>query len=201
MVTRGQYLERPTVIPVGERVLEGLWHRGKEPLSLLVVPPLPDDGGMDHVAAAELAFQAASAGFPSLRFNFRGVGASQGPRDATKVLEDARAALELARENHTGQVAIAGVGSGCTVAAKLSLEAAVAGCLLVAPAQIDVWPAKVWVVVASLEPRLAGLDEAVRAAGGRCEDVETDRTFHRQLPQVGRIAVGWLTEAARAGKH
>ncbi len=201
MVTNGQYLERPTVIPVGERVLEGLWHRGKEPLALLVVPPLPGDGGMEHVVAAELAFQAARAGFPSLRFNFRGVGASQGPRHAGAALEDARAALELARDNHTGRVAIASVGSGCSVAAKLSLEADAAGCLLVAPARVDVWPQRVWVVVPSLEARLAGLDQAVRAAGGRCEEVETDRRFQRQLPQVGRIAVGWLTEAARAGKH
>ena len=33
---------------------------------------------MDHVVAAEVAWAAATAGHPTLRFNFRGVGASQG---------------------------------------------------------------------------------------------------------------------------
>ena len=35
---------------------------------------------MDHVVAAELVWAAARAQHPTLRFNFRGVGASQGER-------------------------------------------------------------------------------------------------------------------------
>ncbi len=202
MVTKGQYLERPTVIPVDGRVLDGLWHRGEREVALLIVPPLPPDGGMDHVAAAELAFHAATSGFASLRFNFRGVGGSQGPRDPGAVLTDARAALELATENtEQGKVAVAGVGSGSAIAAALAKEQPVAGCLLVAPTALVPLPERVWVVVAGLEPELPGLEDAVHAAGGRSEVVQTDRTFQRNLPQIGRLAVGWLTDAATRRKH
>ncbi len=209
MVSKGQYLERPTLVPVDGLVLEGLWHRGSEPLGLLIVPPLPDDGSMDHVAAAELAFHAATHGFPSLRFNFRGVGASQGPRDVEAATADAAAALELARENLAHKaapgeapvVAVAGIGSGAVIAAQLALQQPVAGCLLVAPPRLSPLPRGVWVVVAGLEPPVEGLEAAVKAASGRTEVVQTDRGFQRNLPQVGKIAVGWLTEAAMLRKH
>ncbi|HZH75420.1 MAG TPA: alpha/beta hydrolase, partial [Archangium sp.] len=71
MVLKGQFLERSTLIPVGPEVMEGVAHRGDERPPLLVLPPRPEDGGgMDHVIGAELAYAAASAGYPTLRFNY-----------------------------------------------------------------------------------------------------------------------------------
>src|SRR3954463_13989466 len=93
-------------------VMEGLSHRGRERPPLLIVPPPAEEGGsMDHVVAAELAWAAATAGFPTLGFNFRGVGASQGPRGApADRAEDARAALQLLGENAgTGAVVVASI--------------------------------------------------------------------------------------------
>src|SRR3954464_13789743 len=123
MVQRGQFLERPTLIPVGPFVLEGLSHRGEARPPLLVLPPPPDEGGsMDHVVVAELAWAATQAGYPSLRFNYRGVGASQGKRSAGDALgEDARAAFELARDNWGEAPLVASIGGSARVA--LSLEA------------------------------------------------------------------------------
>jgi len=62
MVSRGQYLERPALVPVGQLVLEGLWHRGSKTPPVLVLPPPPEAGSMDHVVCAELAWAAARAG-------------------------------------------------------------------------------------------------------------------------------------------
>src|SRR5688572_23837884 len=96
MVLKGQFLERPTLVQHGELVLEALSHRGERRPGLLALPPPPDEGSMDHVVWAEVVWAAAMAGFPTLRFNSRGVGASQGqPGDAQAQLEDARAALQL----------------------------------------------------------------------------------------------------------
>ena len=80
MVMKGQYLERPTLIPLANGlVLEGVSHRGEKRPGLLVLPPPPLEGsGMDHVVGAELAYAVSHAGFPTLRFNYRGVGGSQG---------------------------------------------------------------------------------------------------------------------------
>ncbi|MGQ0506530.1 MAG: alpha/beta hydrolase [Myxococcaceae bacterium] len=100
MVTRGQFLERPTLISVGKHVLEGLSHRGAKLPPLLIVPPPPSEGGMDHVVAAELAWAVTQTGHATLRFNFRGVGASQGkPGGESERLEDTTAALALLQEN------------------------------------------------------------------------------------------------------
>src|SRR6478672_4831605 len=111
MVLRGQFLERPTLIPVGEHVLEGLWHRGMLAPPLLVLPPPPQDGsGMVHVVCAELAWAAARANHAELRFNFRGVGASQGKRGGgTAQLKDAEAALALVEENVQAPAAVVAI--------------------------------------------------------------------------------------------
>src|SRR5687768_14662872 len=101
MVLKGQFLERPTLIPVGGVVLEGLSHRGDKRPPLLIVPPTPEEGGsMDHVVAAEVAWAAATRGFPTLRFNFQGVAGSQGKRSSGAALvADAEQALALVHEN------------------------------------------------------------------------------------------------------
>src|SRR5579871_5935855 len=122
MVLKGQFLERPALIPVGSLMLEGVWHRGQRAPPLLVLPPPPDEGGgMDHVAAAEVAWAVAHAGHPVLRFNFRGVAASQGKRGGpSEQLEDASAALDLVEENTGAQrVAVASLGGSAVTALAL----------------------------------------------------------------------------------
>jgi alpha/beta superfamily hydrolase len=207
MVTQGQFLERPTLIPIGKHVMEGVSHRGSLRPLLLVLPPPPNEGGgMDHVVGAELAFAASAAGFPTLRFNYRGVGASQGLRSNGEALvEDALAALEVAADNAGGQgVFVASINGSDPVALELlrrEKQRVWGVCLisptLSAPAQ---WPGGVWVVVGEHDNSL--LRGAVTSSSARVEVVPAaDRTFQRGLPLVGKTVVSCLTEAATSRKH
>jgi alpha/beta superfamily hydrolase len=204
VVSRGQYLERPALVPVGSLMLEGLWHRGSKVPPVLVLPPPPEAGSMDHVVCAELAWAAARAGRPVLRFNFRGMGASQGSRgDAASRLEDAAGALRLLRENTgTVDVALAAVGDSAETALRLASEhPGVVAVVLVSPPPGAV-AAGVQVpllcIVGEDEPGRTGLLAAASAAGGRVETVSgADGRFQRNLPEVGRLALRWLEVAGK----
>lgn len=204
-MSRGQYLERAALIPLGQEVLEGLWHRGSKAPPVLVLPPPPGDGSMDHVVCAELAWATARAGRPVLRFNFRGVGASQGTRgDEDARLEDAAAALRLLREN-TGQLdaAVAAVGASAETAVRLAREhPGIVALVLVSPPvpavhqQVGV---PLLCIVGEDEPARAGLLAVAGEAGGRVVVVAgTDARFHRNLPEVGRAALRWLESASKS---
>jgi uncharacterized protein len=202
VVSRGQYLERPALVPVGSLVLEGLWHRGSKVPPVLVLPPPPEAGSMDHVVCAELAWAAARAGRPVLRFNFRGVGASQGSRgDAASRVEDAAGALRLLREN-TGvtDVAVAAVGESAETALRLVREhAGVVAVALISPpltALATPVPAPLLCIVGEHEPERPGLLAAASGSRGRVEVVSgADARFQRNLPEVGRLALRWLEAA------
>lgn len=205
MVARGQFLERPTLIPVGELVMEGVSHRGKlSPLLLVLPPPPTEGGGMDHVVGAELAFAASAAGFPTLRFNYRGVGASQGTRGAGEALvEDALAALEVAVDNAGGgSVLVASINGSDAVALELLRQHRVSTVCLISPTTTDPskWSDDVWVVVGEHDNSLSR--GAVTSSHARVEVVPSaDRTFQRGLPRVGKTVVSCLTEAATSRKH
>jgi uncharacterized protein len=207
MVSKGQFLERPTLVPVGKYVMEGVSHRGNRAPLLLVLPPPPGEGGgMDHVVGAELAFAASGAGFPTLRFNYRGVGASQGPRSTgAALLEDARAALEVAVDNSGGEpVFVASINGSDAVALELLRveKQRVLGLCLVSPTARDPtkWLEGVWVIVGELDN--SQVRGAVASSAARVVVVPSaDRTFQRGLPLVGKGVVAALIEAATARKH
>jgi len=72
-------------IPAPAGVLEGVWHLpDSAPSAIAVVAhPLPIMGGtMDNKVVTTLAKAFAELGFATLRFNFRGVGASTGEFDS-----------------------------------------------------------------------------------------------------------------------
>jgi hypothetical protein len=160
---------------------------------------------MDHVVCAELAWASARAGRPVLRFNFRGVGASQGQRgDGDARLEDAAAALRLLRENTTQlDVAVATVGASAETAVRLTSEhpGVVALVLVSPPASALGGPLglPLLCIAGEDEPGQAGLLAAAAEAGGRVELVTgADARFQKCLPEVGRLALRWLE---RASKH
>jgi alpha/beta superfamily hydrolase len=139
MVTKGQLLERPVVIPGPIGCLDGIYLRGDVP-PLLLASPLPGGGGsMNNPLTNEVAYAAAYAGRASLRMDYRGVAGSEGEPtdDLAKAVEDLRLGIDFLLETTRGQrLAIAGVGSGCWAA----LAAAVADeridrVLLVAPSR------------------------------------------------------------------
>jgi uncharacterized protein len=204
VVSRGQYLERPALVPVGPLVLEGLWHRGSKRPPLLVLPPPPEAGSMDHVVCAELAWTAARAGRPVLRFNFRGVGASQGTRgDAASRIDDAAGGLRLLRENAgTVEVALAAVGDSAETALALLREhPGIVALVLVSPPP-GVLEAPVGVpllcIVGEDEPGRTALLASASGAGGRVEVVPgADARFQRHLPAMGKLALRWLEGATK----
>jgi uncharacterized protein len=157
---------------------------------------------MDHVVGAELAWAATRARHATLRFNFRGVGASQGePGGPPLQLEDAEAALRVLEEN-TGTVGAAVAALGASAATALGLahrSPGLAGLVLVSPAQLE--PEELvrvrlplLVVLGAKEPlRQAALAAAVGEAGGAVVRVPgADTRFQRNLPAVGRSLVSWL---------
>ncbi|SEN30282.1 hypothetical protein SAMN05444354_13717 [Stigmatella aurantiaca] len=205
MVQKGQFLERSTLIPVGKEVMEGTAHRGAKRPPLLILPPRPEEGGgMDHVIAAELAWAAATAGFPTLRFNYRGVGGSQGSVGTGEALvQDAEAAMRVLLENaQSAHLAVASLHGGAQVALELlSRHPAIGGVCLVAP--VDVPPAalakldrSLLVVLGDEDKRLprASLTAAVgKSSRGEIEVIDdAGANFQRNLPQVGKAVSGWL---------
>jgi alpha/beta superfamily hydrolase len=124
---------------------------------VLLLHPHPLFGGtMGSRLVYDLAAGLGAAGFRALRFDFRGVGRSEG-RYAHGVGEaaDARAAWDHLRAA-TGQApAVVGYSFGGAVACRLAAEAAVPTLVGVA-APVDV-----------MESRLAPLDDARRCTAGR----------------------------------
>jgi len=213
VVTRGQYLERPTLIPLaGGLVLEGLAHRGAQTPGLLVLPPPPLEGsGMDHVLAAELAFAAARAGHSTLRFNYRGVGASQGAtsREPEAWLEDAVAALELAVDNAGGApAAVASLGASDAVALELARRRPLAAVAWVSPhVVVPADLSRPGAPTCPLSVVLPELDSTMdRVAWGQALQgldaelvviAEASAGYARNLPMVGRAVAALLARASR----
>jgi alpha/beta superfamily hydrolase len=79
MVLEGQFLERSVVVQSRGLSIDALYHRGKRGPPCAIASPHPAMGGsMSVPAIAELAWALTRAGFPTMRFDYRGVGASQG---------------------------------------------------------------------------------------------------------------------------
>jgi alpha/beta superfamily hydrolase len=160
---------------------------------------------MQHVVAAELAWAATRAGHATLRFNFRGVGASQGGRgDADERLADATAALQLLADNSgsTSFVVASLPGSEDTAFSLAVARPAVRALALVSPPTLSAASLRragrpVRIILGALDSWQP--DERVREAltqvGGELDVVEhADQRFLRNLPQVGRGVAALMAE-------
>jgi alpha/beta superfamily hydrolase len=140
--------ERPATIalPDGDGLppgaaLDGLWlparGEGGERGGAVVAAPHPLMGGsMESPVATEVGLAASDAGFASLRFNWRGVGASAGrpSGEAADADEDYRAALAFVEESVAGPVVGCGYSWGAAAASRVCLDAPrVKRLVLVAP--------------------------------------------------------------------
>ena len=190
------------MIPVAGLMLEALYHRGvQRPPALLVAPmPKPPAAGspMDLPILAELAWALHRADHATLRFNPRGLGASQGrPGDHAAHVEDAEAALgQLLANERVDRAAVLAVGGAAHVGLELAGRSGCAGLLLVAP------PEEAAVAVAAAT---AGIPLRVLLAegvpwpqGGSVERVEgADATFLRGLPALGKAAAAFVAGLGR----
>ncbi|MBI3723461.1 alpha/beta hydrolase [bacterium] len=211
---KGQLLERPVIVPHEGSCLDGIFLRGVDPPPLLVASPHPLLGGsMQHPVVNEIAYGAARVGRASLRFDYRGVGASEGEvsGDPERATGDTRAALEhLIETTGCESVAIAGYSFGCWPALLLAArEPRIDRVLLVAPPRAslalpDYASVSVpIVVVVGSEDALAdparerALAEAVHPRV-RVETIrEADHTFRSGLVELCRITERFLGAGAR----
>jgi len=102
----------------------------------VIAHPHPLFGGtMDNKVVTTLARAFANAGAATLRFNFRGVGATEGVHDEGRgETEDMLRVVEHARESHPGlPLVLAGFSFGGAVAVRASDRADFALLVLVAP--------------------------------------------------------------------
>ena len=155
---------------------------------------------MESAIIAELAWAVTRRGHPTLRFNYRGVGASSGAfTDESAALRDAKDAAEHLR-NTIGDrtLAIAGIGAGAAVAAKLAQEdeniellIAIAPDLAAFPETFPAYSREAVFVIAHREEtkekeKLAAYAKAL--PNGRLAVIpEADRAFVRGLVELGRV--------------
>lgn len=206
--------ERPVVIsgPVAhsDRVcLDGLYRAGASLSAgaVLIAPPHPLYGGsMESPVVTELGFAAARAGLASLRFDWRGAGASSGTPSGEVRDHDAdyAAALEHLADTCPGPLCAAGYSAGAAAAARVGARAPrVTGLLLVAPppAMIDAGALEAFrgrvLLVTGEHDRIAAPDAlralALRLTAARVACVaEADHFFGVGLSELGRVATHWL---------
>src|SRR3954467_9300804 len=145
MVLEGQYLERSVAVKSGEIALDGLYHRGRKAPPCVLAPPHPVLGGsMTVPVVAELAWAITRAGHPTLRFDYSGVGASQGTirhqpgaeriGDVAGEVDDLRAAIDQLLASTRSPVACAvGYSFGAAVVLAAAADPSIDRIVLIAP--------------------------------------------------------------------
>jgi alpha/beta superfamily hydrolase len=118
--------------------LEGLYRAVEAPdaCGAVIAPPHPQMGGsMDSPVVSQVAFACDEAGLESLRFNWRGVGASAGQPsgEAADALEDYSAALDFIEESAAAPIVACGYSFGAAAAVAASDRPTVRRLVLVAP--------------------------------------------------------------------
>ncbi|MFC2011969.1 alpha/beta hydrolase [Chloroflexota bacterium] len=120
----------PVSFPCGDISLEGDWlvPEGKGPFPAVVVchPYPPQGGDMYHGVVVAIWKALAQQSIATLRFNFRGVGNSEGSfGEGIGEREDVKAALDLVVSTpgiDTGRIGLAGYSFGGVVARAIALQ-------------------------------------------------------------------------------
>ena len=128
-----------------------------QPVLAIVCHPLPTEGGTMHNKVVTMAARALrEVGATTLRFNFRGVGQSEGRfDDGVGELDDLRAVAAWARANHPDKILwLAGFSFGAYVSLRLAVELRAAALVSIAPPVGRSWdfsaievPTAPWLVI------------------------------------------------------
>jgi hypothetical protein len=130
--------EQAVAIPVEAEglVLEGIWQSGTG-RAAVIAPPHPEYGGsLDNPVVNEIAYALHRENYASIRFNWRGVGASQGRRTGSLAAAEADYDAALVHLHRTVDAPILGAGYsfGAAAAVRVGLrDARIRALLLVAP--------------------------------------------------------------------
>jgi uncharacterized protein len=211
MVLAGQYLERAVTVNSGELSLDALYHRGRVDPACVLASPHPALGGsMTAPVIAELAWALTRAGHATLRFDYRGVGASQGvtrhPPGSLRIsalddeLADFFAAVDQLRATTAADsVCAIGYSFGAAVVLAAAGDARISRIILVAPptaladfSALGPLGKPSLVVCAHHDPLC---DRALLQPGtqGRLEIIpHSDPSFRRGLTELGKLCAGWL---------
>ena len=131
--------EQAVIFNSGSLKLSGMYHEAQSPVAAAVIcHPHPQFGGsMDNNVVNTVARTLQETGHSTLRFNFRGVGESEGSHDSGMgETEDVRAAIEFVREKagRSTAIVLAGYSFGSWVAAAaLEGDESVSHLMLIAP--------------------------------------------------------------------
>ena len=130
--------EQMVTIPVEDEglVLEGVWQSGSV-RGAVVAPPHPELGGsLDDPVVNEIAYGLYRCGYASLRFNWRGVGASQGliTSDWGAAERDYSAAVEHVASTLDAPITATGYSFGAATAMRIALvDSRISDVVLVSP--------------------------------------------------------------------
>ena len=116
--------EERIILSSGELALEGLLSRGESDRGLVISHPHPLYGGemRNHVVGI-IQEIFSGKGWTTLRFNFRGVGRSQGEYDeGVGEREDVGAAIRYLKELGIKEIVLAGYSFGAWVNARAALD-------------------------------------------------------------------------------
>jgi uncharacterized protein len=211
MVQPGQFLERSVVLKSGDLSLDALYHRGRRPPPCAIASPHPALGGsMTVPVIAELAWALTRAGFPTLRFDYRGVGASQGHsrhraaegriEDLSGEAADLRSAVaQLLQSTRASSACVVGYSFGAAVALAVAGDDAVERVVLIAPPTALGDFSKIAEVRKPLLVVCAHHDRACDRALLRLPEgaqltviANADHSFVRGLPELGRTVAAWV---------
>jgi alpha/beta superfamily hydrolase len=175
----------------------------------VVCHPHPLHGGaMTNKVAHTLARSFVGAGFAALRFNFRGVGESEGTYDdGVGEIDDAEAAVEWLRAELPGlPLWLSGFSFGAAMAVHASLRCHPDGLVSIAPAvsrfvgRLDRQPDCPWLILQGDQDELVDVEETIAwvnelAPGPELEVfADTEHFFHGKLAPL-RQAVEQFVKA------
>jgi alpha/beta superfamily hydrolase len=190
--------------------LEGIFIRGAgpEPAGAVIAPPHPLYGGsMDSPVVAELTWALKVSGYATVRFNWRGVGASGGASsgETTDADGDYAAALAYLEDTVPGPILAAGYSFGAATAVRAARrDSRVRRLLLVAPppSLLDAralaeFRGSALVIVGNQDSfaptaELAALVGEESARRRLAVIAGADHFFGRGLADISRIAREWL---------
>jgi alpha/beta superfamily hydrolase len=186
-----------------------------DPLAVAVVcHPHPLHGGtLQNKVAHTLARGFAGLGFAALRFNFRGVGASQGEfANGVGEQDDVIAAVDWLRNEHPKlDLWLAGFSFGAAMAIRAATETRPAGLISVAPAvsrfadDALTQPDCPWLIVQGDQDELVDIDETIAWVneldpGPRLEVFpDTEHFFHGKLIELRNAVQEFVRDNYHAG--